>query len=58
MNKHNVRVVTVKIGRYKVKTYSYGEKGDVLFLLNGGLDCHATICAIRFFLCLMQVIAR
>ncbi len=30
------RTATVKIGRYKVKTYSYGERGDVLFLLNGG----------------------
>jgi proline iminopeptidase len=24
------------IGKYRVKTYSYGERGDVLFLLNGG----------------------
>lgn len=26
----------VKIGRYKVMTYSYGESDEILFLLNGG----------------------
>jgi proline iminopeptidase len=42
MKRIHGRTATVRIGRYKVKTYSYGDRGDVLFLLNGGpgLPCN------------------
>lgn len=40
--KHKATTQKVKIGRYKVVTYSYGEGDEVLFLLNGGpgLPCN------------------
>jgi proline iminopeptidase len=35
-SKVQVETATVKIGQYKVVTYSYGLRDDVFFLLNGG----------------------